>query len=257
MITEIGYPSYDGIGHQGYFPDNYHVNLKESADLYQALIESLAGKPWFHGFFPYGIHTENPSEPNNIDYLIYGKPSENVIRTFYGAPTLPAPTPYPEPPADFQKKMVIYDDQMESGWTHAGTTNLVDLSQTQIAKSGSAIKVNIDPFNELTFKHEPYIDFSQYQWLAFDLFVPKQGTHPLVVEVYLRDPNFYSMPFRIVLTYSHYIEGGGIKEGQWQHALIPLSAFGPLFPPVKSIVLSLWYSGPATFYVDNVSLLGN
>jgi hypothetical protein len=259
LFTEFGYQSQDGIGmNTGYWQKWWEVDLQESADLFQAATESLAGKDWFGGMFVFNIDsTGNPSEPLNTDYTIYGKPSYDVIRSFYGGTSLPAKPADPTPPAEFKKVMTIFDDQLHSGWScypPEGQADMLDLTQTRIARSGSAIKATIPGNSELSCSRSPYIDFSQYQWLAFDLYIPLDDPLPFVPRVFLRDPEFLTMPFYANLQYSKYVQGGkGVIAGQWQHVLIPLSSFGPLFPPVSTIEFT---GRSGTFYLDNISLLG-
>lgn len=65
------------------------------------------------------------------------------------------------------------------------------------------------------------------------------------------------MPLFVRLNESQFVEGGDLVQGQWQHVMVPFTAFGAILPPVRDIVLQLGPTGPATIYVDNVELLGN
>ncbi len=260
VITEIGYPSQDGISRGwNFWMQNWEVDTQESADLYQALIESFDGQPWFHGLFPYPIEApHNPAEPLNIQLTIWPKPAYEVIRAYYGAPPLPTAAPQVKP-EQFTHTLEIYTDRLGPGWSNYppnGDASAIDLGQTQNAVAGSAIRVTVPAWTELIFNYDGTLDLAPYQWLEFDLYENEEPlSHPL--QISLRDPDFASLPFTIEMPYSQYVEGGELKARTWQHVAIPLSAFGPALNPVHTLVISARNAAPITFYVDNVRLGGN
>jgi hypothetical protein len=265
VITELGYPSMDGIGMD---MNNYannpspKVNLQESALLYQALLDSFSGKDWFHGFFPLGIFSYgNPSNSDNILFSVAGKPAEDVIRKFYGAPPLPAPASDPPAPAEFKNIQVIYDDKFENGWYYSGDLprNQFAEREKNIALSGSALQVTLPRFGELPILNYQLSakDLNSYQWLEFYLFIAPGSPRPLLIDVSLRDGGFYKMPYFALLPSPRWTDGNQQVQGKWQRILIPLQALGPIVWPIQQLVFTLNKQGPATFYLDQIRLLGN
>jgi hypothetical protein len=263
VFTEIGYPSLDGIGMD--MNNNgklWNVDLQESADLYQSVIDTFGTKDWFAGLFPLGIYAYgNPVEPENILFTIDHKPAAEVIRKFYGAEPLPPQPADPPVPNEFKNVMVIYDDTFQHFWFNTGNMDpgIINLRQTQVALSGSAIQARLRPFEELVFQHTALYpeDLAPYQWIEFYIYIPVGSPKPLPLEICFRNGGFYRMPNYVMLPSARYLEGGQQVQGKWQRVLIPLQSLGPIVTPVSSFTINLSARGPATIYIDQVRLLGN
>ncbi len=81
IITEVGYPSQEGysIGQR-----DGAVDLQEQANLYQAALEALWGKPWLKGIFWWQwFATPTIGGPSDSGGTPYGKPAEEILKKYY------------------------------------------------------------------------------------------------------------------------------------------------------------------------------
>ncbi len=262
LITEIGYWSVDRMTQDYNLLDSTtKVDLQEQSNLFQALFETFTGKDWVIGIFPYALEgSANFAEASNVGNAFNGKPAENVIRSFYGAAPFPTSTLVIPPPANMRTNMVIYDDVYNSQWTNyppGGVASRIDMQQTEIAVSGSAIRAELPWFETLDMSNDN-LDWSKYQWLDFDLYVdPNIPSNVLRVSIVLRDINYQTSPFKVELTHSQFLEGSDLLAGVWQHVQIPLDVFGPLIGTYRTISISnVSKQQPIVIYVDNVNLRG-
>jgi len=95
ILTEVGIWSVEKFT-QNYnnLDGNDEVDLQDQANMFQAIYELFWDKPWVQGIFPYAIMgNTNFAEPWNIHNDFVRKPAGDVIRSFYGVPPLPTPTP--------------------------------------------------------------------------------------------------------------------------------------------------------------------
>lgn len=264
LITEIGFWSVHTMT-QNYnnLDSSNQIDLQEQSDLFQAVFNTFYGKEWLEGIFWYAFEGgSNYAEPWNIHNDYIGKPAENVIRSFYGAPPMPTPTPVIFPDASLATIETIYDDKLASFWSNyppEGDPSNIQLDQSDIAVSGNAIKVKLLNFWTLDFRND-LVDWSKYQWLEFDLYVtPEALPKVYTLGVSLRDEHYYPSLFKVELLQSQFIEGGGIQSGHWQHVQIPLDIFGPRLSHYGIISIDRPGHGsntPLTIYVDNVILRG-
>jgi hypothetical protein len=85
IFTEIGYRSGDGTNMA---PSNYwsdmDVDLQEQRDCYEAALQTLWNRSWFHGFY-WWTWTYNPEEggPNDSSHTPQNKPAQEVITQWY------------------------------------------------------------------------------------------------------------------------------------------------------------------------------
>ena len=263
LITEIGFHS-SHTATQNYNNSSNQIDLQEQTDLFQAVFNSFYGKDWVQGIFWYAFNGgSNYAEPWNTSNNYIGKPAENVIRSFYGAPPMPTPTPVIFPNASLPFVETIYDDRLNPSWSNyppEGDPANIQLEQSNVAVSGNAIKVNLLTFWTLDFKNFS-IDWNKYQWLDFDLYIePKNRPKDYTLGVSLRDGAYQPSLFKIELLQSQFIEGGKLKPSTWQHVRIPLDVFGPLLSSYGIISIDRPPAGrgnePLTIYVDNVVLSG-
>ncbi len=89
VFTEIGYESRDGANMHPASSTSAPLDLQEQADCYQAALEVLWGKPWLHGIFWWqwwaGANVWQGGV-NDGSFTPYGKPAEQVLRSFYLSP---------------------------------------------------------------------------------------------------------------------------------------------------------------------------
>ncbi|OGO32724.1 MAG: hypothetical protein A2Z29_07885 [Chloroflexi bacterium RBG_16_56_11] len=89
IISEIGYLSTDGTNK---VPADFKalrqapIDLQEQADCYQAVFETLWGKPWLKGIFWWQWFANRPfghGGPYDPTETPYGKPAEEVLKKYY------------------------------------------------------------------------------------------------------------------------------------------------------------------------------
>jgi hypothetical protein len=264
IVTEIGYWSVHTAS-QDYNNLNVsnQIDIQEQADLFQAVVNAFEGKDWLEGIFWYAFTgSSNYAEPWNPHNDFLGKPAENVIRSFYGAPPMSTPTPVVFPSAAQPSREIIYDDRLNPPWNNyppEGDPANVQFDQSEIAVSGNAIKANLFVFWALDFRNDD-VDWNKYQWLDFDLYVQPKDRKAYTLGVSLRDTSYYASPLKLELLQSQFIEGGALQPGTWQHVRIPLDVFGPLLSKYGIISIDRPPAGrtnePLSLYVDNVILSG-
>lgn len=264
LIDEIGFWSIHTM------TQNYNnkdlpnpIDLQEQNDLYQALFDTFYEKEWVSGIFCYAISGSNtPAEPWNTHLDFIGKPAENVIRSFFGAPPFPTSTPIAPPASDLNATETIYDDGLNPSWSvyqPEGEPAYILFDQSDIAVNGNAIKATLPHWYSVDFSNDN-VDWSKYQWLEFDMYIePRDVPKGFSIGVTLRDTAYQSSIFAVELVQSQFIADGTIQPGTWQHVQIPLAAFGPLLSNYRTIIISRYGIGenkPITLYVDNVLLSG-
>jgi hypothetical protein len=265
LISEIGFWSVHTIT-QDYnnLDSSNQIDLQEQADLFQAVFNAFYGKEWLQGIFWYAFEgSSNYAEPWNIHNAFIGKPAENVIRSYYGAPPRPTPTPVTFPNAELTATEIIYDDKLNPYWSNyppEGDPANIQLEQSEIAVSGNAIAVQLFHFWALDFRND-IVDWSKYQWLEFDLYAPAEDLPRVyTIGVTLRDTSYFASLYKVELLQSQFIEGGAIQPGAWQHVQIPLDVFGPMLSNYGTISIdrpgASAENTPLTIYVDNVVLRG-
>lgn len=264
LITEIGFWSVDTMT-QNYnnLNSSNQIDLQEQSNLFQAVFNAFYGKEWLAGIFWYafqgGSNYAEPWNPHN-DYI--GKPAEDVIRSFYGAPPMSTPTPVIFPDTSPSVVETIYDDQLNPSWKNyppEGNPANIQFAQSDIAVNGNAIKVKLLTFWTLDFENQA-VDWNKYQWLEFDLYVEPEDPRAYTLGISLRDKSYFSSLFKIEFLQSQFIEGGKLQPKTWQHVRIPLDVFGPLLSNFNIISIDRPPAGgnndTLTIYVDNVILHG-
>jgi hypothetical protein len=238
-------------------------DLQEQTDLFQAVFDTFYDKEWLAGIFWYAFEgSSNHAEPWNPHNDFIGKPAEDVIRSFYGAPPMPTSTPVVFPEGELPNREIIYDDKLHGYWQSyppEGEPVNIDFDQSDIAVSGNAIKVKLLTFWSLDFRKDS-VDWDKYQWLDFDLYAQPDDPTAYTLGVLLRDTLYFSSLFKIELLQSQFIEGGTLQPKTWQHVRIPLDVFGPRLSHYGIISIDRPPAGrgdePLILYVDNVILSG-
>jgi hypothetical protein len=123
LITEIGYRSVDGTIKTPWDWDDLPLDLQEQVDGYQAALEVLWGQPWLAGIYWWNWDV-NPQKggPEDKDYTPYGKPAEEVLRTYYGGAPEAAIEPTPQTAAAL--KSVMLPAPTPASIPHPGWTSL-------------------------------------------------------------------------------------------------------------------------------------
>lgn len=263
LISEIGFPSVHTITQNYNLPSSNQIDVQEQTDLFQAVFNTFYGKDWVAGIFWYAFEGgSNYAEPWNPHFDYIGKPAEDIIRSFYGAPPMPTPTPATFPADGLTTTEIIYDDKLNPAWSNyppEGNSANIQFDQSEIAVSGNAIKVNLLTFWTLDLKNYS-VDWSKYQWLEFDLYADPADPNAYTIGISLRDASYFQSLFKLELLQSQFIEGGKLQPRTWQHIRIPLDVFGPLLSDYETISIDRPPAGrgndPLTIYVDNVVLRG-
>jgi len=85
ILTEFGYRSIDGAARApGAWQTTGPVDLQEQADLYQAALEVLWGRPWLADIYWWQwLAIPSSAGANNTDLSPFGKPAEQILKMFY------------------------------------------------------------------------------------------------------------------------------------------------------------------------------
>ncbi len=273
IITELAYSSIDGMsaGSWVYYGTNtnYEVDLQEHADIYEALIKAFSGRASWKGlflgdYFPTNNNLITP--PNNIFFSTYGKPAENVLRSFYGAEPQPVWIAPESPDAREMDIHVIYDDYFRNDWGYWPPDNnfdLMDICQTDTVIAGNAISVVLDRYQDLRISPPETADVSEYQWITFDLYTESnkvwdqtQGNyHPVNLLMVLFGGYYQATPFSAEITATPYLDEP-LMAGHWHHVLIPINDFGPMLSlSVNDISIRNISPNTVKIYLDDIQLL--
>ncbi|MBC8334313.1 MAG: hypothetical protein ISR59_10845 [Anaerolineales bacterium] len=273
IITELAYSSIDGMsaGSSIYYQPatTYDVDLQEHADVYEALIQAFSGRPWWKGLFLGNYFPTNDTlitPPNNIFFSTYGKPAENVLRSFYGAEPQPAWVA-PEPPdIEDMSIQIIYDDVFRNNWGYWPPNNnfdIMDISQKDIVVDGVAIEIVLDSYADLRISPPASENISEYQWISFDLYseaedVWDQGQgnfHPVNLLMVMFGSYYQATPFSVEITATPYLDET-LKAKHWHHVVIPIEDFGPVRSrSVDDISIRNISPNTVKIYLDNIQLL--
>jgi len=270
IITELGIHSIDGIsrGMSVLWEPGFVIkpDLQEQANVFQAYFEAFQDKEWWDGVFWFNVDLTGSA--SNIHFSFFGKPAENIMRSYYGAPPLPTPTVIPEFDLMAMDSHNIFLEELENGWEiwpQQHDAFKVDIDQHDISKSGNDIKITSDPYNGAWLFFPSQVKISEYQWLSFDIYSPsteiwdpnKRNYSPIVINVVPMGYHMIASLYSANITHdSPFIEGGQLAAGKWQRVLIPLDAFGPILnPPFEHIVIENYSPNTITIYIDNIQLL--
>jgi len=85
LFTEVGFRSIDGANeHPWDWYAQAPIDLQEQADCYQATFASVWDQPWFAGMYWWDWSPDPTAGGlNDADYTPFGKPAEDVLRTWY------------------------------------------------------------------------------------------------------------------------------------------------------------------------------
>jgi len=251
IFTEIGYRSIDGANRH---PWDWQIagaaDLQEQADAYQAALESVFDQPWFGGMFWWAWDTDPfQGGPCDDDYTPYDKPAEDVLRAWYGAPPRAA-QPLPQP--NYDQALVIYTDGLVAGWDDWSWDAVIDImSSSPVYSGGYAISVAAAAWGALSLHHAPF-DSTPYYWLEF--YVRKSSAEGELA-VFAHDENDQELRYRPVED-CRYTGGQPIQPGVWTRVRIPLDHLDAGGRSLERVSVKNQAGQPATFWVDEIRLLG-
>ncbi len=87
VIIKLGYEGKDGAGR---YSSTYGMplgpDLQEQADCYQAALQVLWGQPWLKGIYWWHWWVTQIGGTSDYSYTPFGKPAEDVLKSFYLSP---------------------------------------------------------------------------------------------------------------------------------------------------------------------------
>lgn len=183
MFTEIGYPSTTKAAkNPGDWTFNV-IDLELQARLYKVLFEVIKENPWINGVFIWSWD-ETPYQGGACDFehTPKGKPAENVMREFFGAPPVDLPELNPNLSIFDEQKLVsfsLFDDSfyplMDPNWSWNTRLEQVNTPEPFGEKS---IQVTMTDGSGLVF-YLDNLDASPYQWLEFYLYREDDQSTPI------------------------------------------------------------------------------
>lgn len=225
IFTEIGYQSREGASQAPWGVNSSQIDLEEQANCYQAVFDSLLDCKWWHGIFWWNWMTAfNQGGTNDNGYTASGKPAEDILRFYYGAPARPNPSSLPLPPVNEDVQLVIFQDNFGSGWedwSWAAKTKIV--TGDTATNSQTALQVSMGAWGALSLHHAGILT-TPYYYLDFEIYT---GSNPLPLTATVRDAETDTdMAPRIKIFLARYLESGSFTPNKWQLVRIPLIELG-------------------------------
>lgn len=250
LLTEIGYRSLDGANMAPWdWWKQGAVDLQEQANCYQAALKSVFTQPWFAGMFwwAWGV---DPLEggPYDTGFTPHDKPTEDVLRRWYGAPPRENPR-VPEP--DYARSLEVYTDALGAGWADWSWNAEVDVLAADSAQAGTrAISVKAGPLGALSLHHEN-LDSGPYDWLEFDL---RQSAPGQRLYVFVNDENDAGLRQRPVDD-GRYTAGQRLQPGIWTRVRIPLADLNAGNRSLQRVSIQNQTGEISSFWVDEIRFL--
>lgn len=256
ILTEIGYPSTVSAAAD---PGNWMhgtIDLELQARLYKVLFEVIRENSWIRGVFIWAWD-ETPYQGGTCDFehTPKGKPAENVMREFFGAPTVNLPAAVPDLPVFNEQQIVTYslfDDTfysfMDPGWSW--NTHFEEVT-TPTPLGTSSLQVTMNENSGFVF-YLGEVDIRSYQWLEFYLYRDDEQSIPL--RIMASTPN-QTMLINRQIRSCWYAEGGTVPNKTWTRVVIPLEHLN-IHEPIQTIALIKWEEGELKFWIDDVRLVG-
>lgn len=109
LFTEVGYQSGEGTASTPWSVQaSSPVDLQTQANAYEAVFRVFGNQSWWQGAFWWEwMPNIEQGGPMDKDFTAQGKPAEDVLRAYYGAPPRPTPTPTVLPS---QRKHILFDE---------------------------------------------------------------------------------------------------------------------------------------------------
>ncbi len=250
LFTEIGYRSQDGTNqHPWDWQAGGTIDLQEQADTYQAAFETVFNQSWFAGIFWWSWGTDS-FEGGLCDdgYTPHDKPSEDLLRSWYGALPRTSTSPLvPEP--DYSRTLDIYRDGWGTGWGDWSWDATVNMLTTNPVYSGTrSISVTAQAWGALSLHHANF-DTSPYYWLEFFVRESAAGQQ---LRVFANDEQDTEL---LYLSLCRYSEGGVIEPGTWKRIRVPLPDLNAAQRLIQRIAIKNYSDQSSTFWVDEVRLI--
>jgi hypothetical protein len=242
IFTEIGYRSLDGANQ---YPWDWAIqgaiDLPEQADAYRAAFEVFFSQAWFGGMY-WWVWGTNPAEggPCNDDYTPHAKPAEDVLRTWYGAPSRAIPH---EPVPDLAHQQVIYADGLSAGWEDWSWDGSVNLACANPVYHGTrAIQASLQAWGALSLQHA---SLNSHPYYYLELYV-RGSVSGQNLQVFLNDENDQELRYIRLC----------VEPGVWTRALLPLRDLNAANCGVQRVSIKNCSSEATTFWVDEMRLVG-
>ncbi|MBC8505833.1 MAG: hypothetical protein ISR58_00075 [Anaerolineales bacterium] len=144
---------------------------------------------------------------------------------------------------------VVYDDELQSGWSLDPWSGTADLfSSASVYQGSNAIEVSLEPSGAITFDVGSF-DTSAHDYLVFYINGGDTADQALYVELKSREGT--SIGDRAIL--ADYTEVSPLQPGQWHVVMVPLSTLNPDGGSMA------WFdigdasgNGASTFYIDEM-----
>ncbi|MCX6056787.1 MAG: hypothetical protein NTW69_01355 [Chloroflexi bacterium] len=231
IFTEVGYQSLDGVAMSGIGASlSNQLDMQEQADCYEAVFRVFSDKPWWRGVFWWGLDT-NAAQGGIYDneFPPLGKPAEDVLRQYFGAPVHSQPAPSMSNDAlVIEDSVLVYDDKLLPGWGDWswGVFRKLEFTEQPYKGVHSMSLIFFDnQWDTLSLHHIQPIDLSGYDWLEFYIWSENDAHTTLRVE--LLTTGGISYYWKPLIFDPAYIEGGQRQAGKWQRVLIPISVLAP------------------------------
>jgi len=242
IFTEIGYRSQDGANqHPWDWAISGAIDLQEQADAYRAAFEVWFNQAWFGGMY-WWVWGTNPAEggPCNDDYTPHGKPAEDVLRAWYGAPPREIPR---EPLPDRARELVIYADGLGSWWEDWSWDGSISLAcANPVYRGARSLQANLQAWGALSLQHAS-LDSSPYYYLEFFVRGSASGQN---LQVYVNDENDQELRYMRLC----------VEPGVWTQALLPLRELNAASRRLRRVSIKNCSSQAALFWVDEMRLVG-
>lgn len=186
LFTEIGYSSVEGVlTNPAEDPHNLEpiVDLQTQANAYEAVFRVFGDKPWWQGVYWWSWYPDHDQGgPCDIDFTAQGKPAEDVLRHYYGAPPLSTtsliPTPYP-----VEESLIIFDNALGPDWDISAWDGEIDTGAESVVHSGpTALGVTLDAWGGIALFNP--LDIAEYGYLEFYINGGPQGGQGLEIHIW-------------------------------------------------------------------------
>jgi hypothetical protein len=230
LFTELTYASLRGASYWGgWMPPlcvHPQLDLQVQADLYQALLDTFTGKPWWLGIF-WWAWSADPAEGGPYDGTgsPLGKPAEDVLRYYYsGSPRLTA-TLLPILIGDSNQELVLYDGTLNPDWFVYQNGASIDLNyQGETYQGRPVIEISLDG-SYYEFDTYVEIDLSPYNWIEFYVKFVNADNPALTLRFGHWTPAFHETThIGLGALPSEYVTP---SHDGWEHVLVPLSKVYP------------------------------
>lgn len=251
IFTEVGYRSINGAAqHPWDWQIGATVDLQEQSDLYQALLTAIYNKSWFQGIF-WWDWSYDPYQGGTCDtgYTVYDKPAENVLRSWYGAPSRQIGV---FPDVDDAVSLPIYTDALASGWEDWSwgiSRNFQATNQVYAGTHSISVTAN-QPWAGL-YLHKDGINTSPYYFVEFYLRTGSASTE-LYVTPY--DPDEQPLGQRS-LSDCRYTGGAPLQAQTWTRVRIPLQHMSATGKTISGLTFQVGDT-TGSFWIDNLRLVG-